>query len=48
MSRRTDEEDSRNGCGCVVIIFIILAVAGVIEPSTLLMVILALIILALI
>jgi len=45
---KQENEDSRTGCGCAVIIFIVLAVAGVIEPSTLLMVILALIILALI
>ena len=46
MSKELDE-DSKTGCGCAVIAFILLVVAGVIEPSTLLLVILALVILAL-
>lgn len=39
--------DEKRGCGCATIIFIILVLLGVIEPSTLLLVILAIVILAL-
>jgi len=46
MSKELDQ-DSKEGCGCLIVIFIILVIAGIIEPSTLLLVILGLVILVL-